>query len=163
MGPEFASGFLSSGDNIFKYILSLCVGLVLFNIIYPTNKIKEIEIEKSKLQLKYDIISDESKIILNEVKTLEKIKNSLKDIELSKNKEFKQKVELFDLKFNTLIQKDYEIKHIERLIKISDSEFAFYNNFRKYTYKPAIIIGLISFFAWLFFFIKSFKKNNYEE
>ncbi len=87
MTMEFASGFLSSGDNIFKYLLTLCIGLVLFNIVYPTDKIKQIEIEKSSLQLKYDIINDESKLILDEVRTLEKIKNSLKDIEVSKNKD----------------------------------------------------------------------------
>jgi hypothetical protein len=159
MTMEFASGFLSSGDNIFKYLLTLCIGLVLFNIVYPTDKIKQIEIEKSSLQLKYDIINDESKLILDEVRTLEKIKNSLKDIEVSKNKDFKQKIELFDLKFNTLIKKDYEIKHLKRMIKIAENEYKFYTSFRTITYYPSMVIGLISFIFWLLFYIKNVNKN----
>jgi hypothetical protein len=153
---ETASSFLASGDNVFKFLLTMCIGTILFNIIYPTDKIREIEIRQSELSYKLDIMNDESKILYNEVKTLHKIKRVLT---VTDSKNFKKRLETFDLKFDLLAKKDYEIKHLRRLIGISREELEFYSSFRFWSYYPSMIIGVLSLIFWIKFYIRS-QRNE---
>lgn len=154
---ETASSFLASGDNVFKFLLTMCIGTILFNIIYPTDKIKEIEIRQSELNYKLDLINDESKILYDEIKILKKIKNTFTP---SVNSNFRKKLESFDLKYELLTRKDFEIKHLRRLIEISRDELEFYSGFRFWSYYPSMIIGLLSLVFWIKFYVKSQKMDE---
>lgn len=149
---ETASSFLASGDNVFKFLLTMCIGTILFNIIYPTDKIKEIEIRQSELNYKLDVMNDESKVLYDEIKILSKLKRGSG---IFRSSDFRKKLELFDLKYNLLSKKDYEIKHLRRLIGISRDELDFYSSFRFWSYYPSMAIGLLSLVFWIKFYVKS--------
>lgn len=154
---ETASSFLASGDNVFKFLLTMCIGTILFNIIYPTDKIKEIEIRQSELNYKLNMMGDESKVLYDEIKILNKLKKATGTFRSS---DFRKKLELFDLKYDQLTKKDHEIRHLRRLIQISKDELNFYSNFRFWSYYPSMIIGLLSLVFWIHFYVKSQKTEN---
>lgn len=154
---ETASSFLASGDNVFKFLLTMCIGTILFNIIYPTDKIKEIEIRQSELNYKLNMMGDESKVLYDEIKILNKLKKATGTFRSS---DFRKKLELFDLKYDQLTKKDHEIRHLRRLIQISRDELNFYSNFRFWSYYPSMIIGLLSLVFWIHFYVKSQKTEN---
>ncbi len=154
---ETVSSFLSSGDNVFKFLLTMCIGTILFNIIYPTDKIKEIEIRQSELNYKLDVMNDESKVLYDEIKILSKLK---KGSGIFRSSDFRKKLELFDLKYSLLSKKDYEIKHLRRLIGISRDELDFYSSFRFWSYYPSMVIGLMSLIFWIHFYVKSQKTEG---
>lgn len=155
---ETASSFLASGDNVFKFLLTMCIGTILFNIIYPTDKIREVEIRRSELNYKLDIINNESKILFDEVKRLKRIEDKLTDL-VTSNPGFIKKLASFDLKYELLTRKDYEIKHLRKLIDISEDELDFYSSFRFWSYYPSMVIGLLSLLCWIKFYIKSQKTE----
>lgn len=154
---ETASSFLASGDNVFKFLLTMCIGTILFNIIYPTDKIKEIEIRQSELNYKLNMMGDESKVLYDEIKILNKLKKATGTFRSS---DFRKKLELFDLKYDQLTKKDHEIRHLRRLIQISRDELNFYSNFRFWSYYPSMIIGLLSLVFWIHFYVKSQKTKS---
>lgn len=154
---ETVSSFLSSGDNVFKFLLTMCIGTILFNIVYPTDKIREIGIRQSELSYKLDLMNDESKILYKEIKSLNRLK---RDLTLSGSVNFRKKLESFDLKYEQLAKKDYEIKHLRRLIGISRDELDFYSSFRFWSYYPSMIIGLISLVCWINFYVKSLETEE---
>ena len=154
---ETASSFLASGDNVFKFLLTMCIGTILFNIIYPTDKIKEIEIRQSELNYKLNMMGDESKVLYDEIKILNKLKKATGTFRSS---DFRKKLELFDLKYDQLTKKDHEIRHLRRLIQISRDELNFYSNFRFWSYYPSMIIGLFSLVFWIHFYVKSQKTES---
>lgn len=154
---ETASSFLASGDNVFKFLLTMCIGTILFNIIYPTDKIKEIEIRQSELNYKLNMMGDESKVLYDEIKILNKLKKATGTFRSS---DFRKKLELFDLKYDQLTKKDHEIRHLRRLIEISRDELNFYSNFRFWSYYPSMIIGLLSLVFWIHFYVKSQKTES---
>jgi hypothetical protein len=154
---ETVSSFLSSGDNVFKFLLTMCIGTILFNIVYPTDKIREIGIRQSELSYKLDLMNDESKTLYKEIKSLNRLKLNLT---LSGSVNFRKKLESFDLKYEQLAKKDYEIKHLRRLIGISRDELDFYSNFRFWSYYPSMIIGLISLVCWINFYVKSVETKE---
>ena len=154
---ETVSSFLSSGDNVFKFLLTMCIGTILFNIVYPTDKIREIGIRQSELSYKLDLMNDESKILYKEIKNLNRLK---RDLTLSGSVNFRKKLESFDLKYEQLAKKDYEIKHLRRLIGISRDELDFYSSFRFWSYYPSMIIGLISLVCWINFYVKSLETEE---
>ncbi|WP_300662566.1 hypothetical protein [Fluviicola sp.] len=154
---ETASSFLASGDNVFKFLLTMCIGTILFNIIYPTDKIKEIEIRQSELNYKLDIMNEESKVLYDEIKILNRLKKGLNAL---KSPDFRKKLESFDLKYELLSKKDYEIKHLRRLIEISRDELGFYSSFRFWSYYPSMVIGLLSLIFWIHFYVKSQKTEG---
>ncbi len=154
---ETVSSFLSSGDNVFKFLLTMCIGTILFNIVYPTDKIREIGIRQSELSYKLDLMNDESKTLYKEIKSLNRLKLNLT---LSGSVNFRKKLESFDLKYEQLAKKDYEIKHLQRLIGISRDELDFYSNFRFWSYYPSMIIGLISLVCWINFYVKSVEAKE---
>lgn len=156
---ETASSFLASGDNVFKFLLTMCIGTILFNIIYPTDKIREVEIRRSELNYKLDIINNESKTLLDEVKRLKRIEDKLTDL-ASSNAGFIKKLASFDLKYELLAKKDYEIKHLRKLIDISEDELNFYSGFRFWSYYPSMVIGLLSLIFWIKFYVKSQKMDE---
>lgn len=157
---ETASSFLASGDNVFKFLLTMCIGTILFNIIYPTDKIREIEIRQSELNYKLDLINNESKALYDEVKTLDRIKNTLRGRESSYNESFREKLKSFDLKYDLLTKKDYEIKHLRRLIGISRDELEFYSSFRFWSYYPSMVIGLLSLIFWIKFYLRGQRMDG---
>lgn len=157
---ETASSFLASGDNVFKFLLTMCIGTILFNIIYPTDKIREVEIRRSELNYKLDIINNESKTLFDEVKKLKRIEDKLTGLESSYNAGFLKKLASFDLKYELLTKKDYEIKHLRKLIDISRDELDFYSSFRFWSYYPSMIIGLLSLIFWIKFYVKSQKMDD---
>lgn len=154
---ETVSSFLSSGDNVFKFLLTMCIGTILFNIVYPTDKIREIGIRQSELSYKLDLMNDESKTLYKEIKSLNRLKLNLT---LSGSVNFRKKLESFDLKYEQLAKKDYEIKHLRRLIGISRDELDFYSSFRFWSYYPSMIIGLISLVCWINFYVKSLETKE---
>jgi hypothetical protein len=154
---ETVSSFLSSGDNVFKFLLTMCIGTILFNIVYPTDKIREIGIRQSELSYKLDLMNDESKTLYKEVKSLNRLKRSLTR---GGSANFRKKLESFDLKYEQLTKKDYEIKHLRRLIGISRDELDFYSSFRFWSYYPSMIIGLISLVCWINFYVKSQQSEE---
>ncbi len=154
---ETVSSFLSSGDNVFKFLLTMCIGTILFNIVYPTDKIREIGIRQSELSYKLDLMNDESKTLYKEIKSLNRLKLNLT---LSSSVNFRKKLESFDLKYEQLTKKDFEIKHLRRLIGISRNELDFYSNFRFWSYYPSMIIGLISLVCWINFYVKSVETKE---
>jgi hypothetical protein len=134
----------------------MCVGTILFNIIYPTDKIREVEIRQSELSYKLDIMNDESKVLYHEIKILSKAKRGSNK---SEPIDFRKKLELFDLKYDQFLKKDYEIKHLRRLIGISRDELNFYSGFRFWSYYPSMVIGLTSLVCWIKFYVKSQEKQ----
>jgi hypothetical protein len=156
---ETASSFLASGDNVFKFLLTMCIGTILFNIIYPTDKIREVEIRQSELNYKLDLINNESKTLFDEIKRLKRIEDKLTDL-ASSNTNFIEKLASFDLKYELLAKKDYEIKHLRKLIDISEDELEFYSSFRFWSYYPSMIIGLLSLIFWIKYYVKSQKMEN---
>ncbi len=154
---ETVSSFLASGDNVFKFLLTMCIGTILFNIIYPTDKIKEIGIRQSELNYKLDLMNDESKVLYDEIKILSRQK---KGSGIFRSPDFRKKLELFDLKYKMLSKKDYEIKHLRRLIGISRDELDFYSSFRFWSYYPSMAIGLLSLIFWIKFYVKSQKTED---
>lgn len=152
---ETASSFLSSGDNVFKFLLTMCIGTILFNIVYPTDKIRELEIRRSELNYKLDIINNDSRKLFDEVKKLKRIEDNLADKAVSYQAGFIKKIESFDLKYELLTKKDYEIKHLQKLIAISEDELEFYSGFRFWSYYPSMVIGLLSLIFWIKFYVKS--------
>lgn len=154
---ETVSSFLSSGDNVFKFLLTMCIGTILFNIVYPTDKIREIGIRQSELSYKLDLMNDESKTLYKEIKSLNRLKLNLT---LSGSVNFRKKLESFDLKYEQLAKKDYEIKHLRRLIGISRDELDFYSSFRFWSYYPSMIIGMISLVCWINFYVKSVETKE---
>lgn len=156
---ETASSFLASGDNVFKFLLTMCIGTILFNIIYPTDKIREVEIRRSELNYKLDIINNESKTLFDEVKRLKRMEDKLTDLATS-NTGFIKKLASFDLKYDLLAKKDYEIKHLRKLIDISEDELNFYSSFRFWSYYPSMVIGFVSLIFWIKFYVKSQKPDN---
>jgi hypothetical protein len=161
MSPmETASSFLASGDNVFKFLLTMCIGTILFNIIYPTDKIREIEIRKSELNYKLDMINNESRTLFDEVKKLKRIEDKFNDPAASYHESFLKKIALFDIKYEELTKKDYEIKHLRKLIDISEDEVNFYANFRFWSYYPSMGIGLLSLIFWIKFYVKSQRMQT---
>lgn len=156
---ETASSFLASGDNVFKFLLTMCIGTILFNIIYPTDKIREVEIRRSELNYKLDIINNESKTLFDEVKRLKRMEDKLTDL-ASSNAGFIKKLASFDLKYELLAKKDYEIKHLRKLIDISEDELNFYSSFRFWSYYPSMVIGFVSLIFWIKYYVKSQKPDN---
>lgn len=156
---ETASSFLASGDNVFKFLLTMCIGTILFNIIYPTDKIREVEIRRSELNYKLDIINNESKTLFDEVKRLKRMEDKLTDL-ASSNAGFIKKLASFDLKYELLAKKDYEIKHLRKLIDISEDELNFYSSFRFWSYYPSMVIGFVSLVFWIKYYVKSQKPDN---
>lgn len=154
---ETASSFLASGDNVFKFLLTMCIGTILFNIIYPTDKIREIEIRQSELSYKLDLMNDESKVLYSEIKILSKAK---KEANRFGSTDFRKKLELFDLKYNLFLKKDYEISHLRRLIGISRDELDFYSSFRFWSYYPSMVIGLLSLIFWIKFYVRSQETDE---
>lgn len=142
---------------MFKFLLTMCIGTILFNIVYPTDKIREIGIRQSELSYKLDLMNDESKTLYKEIKSLNRLKLNLT---LSGSVNFRKKLESFDLKYEQLAKKDYEIKHLRRLIGISRDELDFYSNFRFWSYYPSMIIGLISLVCWINFYVKSVETKE---
>ncbi len=153
---ETASSFLASGDNVFKFLLTMCIGTILFNIIYPTDKIRQIEIRQSELNYKLDIMNNESKVLFDEIKLLSNIKKRL----TLGSADFRKKLESFDTKYDLLVRKAYEIKHMRRLISISRNEWEFYSGFRFWSYYPSMVIGLLSLIFWIKFYVKSQEKQG---
>lgn len=154
---ETASSFLASGDNVFKFLLTMCIGTILFNIIYPTDKIREIEIRQSELSYKLDLMNDESQVLYSEIKVLSKAKKGLNNFGSA---DFRKKLELFDLKYNLFMKKDYEIRHLRRLIGISRDELNFYSSFRFWSYYPSMVIGLFSLIFWIKFYVRSQEMDE---
>lgn len=154
---ETASSFLASGDNVFKFLLTMCVGTILFNMVYPTDKIREIGIRQSQLSYKLDIMNDESRELFDEIQTLRKLKHGLNTL---KPADFRKKLHVFDQKFDLLTRKVYEIKHLRRLIGISQEELEFYSSFRFWSYYPSMVIGLLSLICWIHFYVKSQETNE---
>jgi hypothetical protein len=154
---ETVSSFLSSGDNVFKFLLTMCIGTILFNIVYPTDKIREIGIRQSELSYKLDIMNNESKILYEEIKLLSLSK---KRLSFTGSADFHKKLESFDMKYELFTKKVYEIKHLRRLIEISRDELDFYSNFRFWSYYPSMIIGLLSLVCWINFYVKSMEKEE---
>ena len=154
---ETVSSFLSSGDNVFKFLLTMCIGTILFNIVYPTDKIREIGIRQSELNYKLDIMNNESKILYEEIKLLSSVKKRLTFTGMTS---FHKKLESFDLKYEQFTKKVYEIKHLRRLIGISRDELDFYSSFRFWSYYPSMIIGLISLVCWINFYVKSLETED---
>lgn len=157
---ETASSFLASGDNVFKFLLTMCIGTILFNIIYPTDKIREVEIRRSELNYKLNIINNESRTLFDEVKRLKRIEDKLSDLKSSANPGFLKKLESFDLKYELLTKKDYEIDHLRKLIEISEDELDFYSSFRFWSYYPSMVIGLLSLIFWIKFYVRSQKMET---
>lgn len=157
---ETATSFLASGDNVFKFLLTMCIGTILFNIIYPTDKIREIEIRQSELNYKLDLINNESKILYDEVKNLKRVKRVLTPVNALLNENFRKKLESFDVKYDQLIKKDFEIKHLRRLIGISREEMNFYSSFRFWSYYPSMLIGLLSLIFWIRYYVKSQETDE---
>ena len=154
---ETASSFLASGDNVFKFLLTMCIGTILFNIVYPTDKIREIGIRQSQLSYKLDIMNDESRDLYTEIKALSKLK---KRLTAQKSADFNNKLKLFDQKFGMLTKKVYEIKHLRRLIGISRDELEFYSSFRFWSYYPSMVIGFLSLIFWIKFYIRSQRTEE---
>jgi len=154
---ETASSFLASGDNVFKFLLTMCIGTILFNIVYPTDKIREIGIRQSQLSYKLDIMNDESRDLYIEIKALSKLK---KRLTAQKSADFNNKLKLFDQKFGMLTKKVYEIKHLRRLIGISRDELEFYSSFRFWSYYPSMVIGFLSLIFWIKFYIRSQRTEE---
>ncbi|WP_343637229.1 hypothetical protein [Fluviicola sp.] len=154
---ETVSSFLSSGDNVFKFLLTMCIGTILFNIVYPTDKIREIGIRQSELSYKLDLMNNESKTLFEEIKELSAVKKRAK---VSFNADFQKKLQSFDLKYDLLIQKVCEIRHLRRLITISKDELNFYSSFRFWSYYPSMVIGLISLVCWIHFYVKSMETED---
>lgn len=154
---ETASSFLASGDNVFKFLLTMCIGTILFNIIYPTDKIRQIEIRQSELNYKLDIMNNESKVLYDEIKLLSNIK---KRLTVFGSADFRKKLESFDVKYDLLAKKVYEIRHMRRLITISRDELEFYSGFRFWSYYPSMVIGLLSLIFWIKFYVKSLEKEE---
>lgn len=148
---ETASSFLASGDNVFKFLLTMSIGTILFNIIYPTDKIRQIEIRQSELNYKLDIMNNESRTLFDEIKLLSNVKKRL----TLGSVDFRKKLESFDAKYDLLVRKAYEIKHMRRLIIISKDELEFYSGFRFWSYYPSMVIGLLSLIFWIKFYVKS--------
>ena len=73
---------------------------------------------------------------------------------------FRKKLELFDLKYGQFTKKDYEIKHLRRVIWISRDELDFYSSFRFWSYYPSMVIGLLSLIFWIKFYVKNQKTNE---
>ena len=155
---ETASSFLASGDNVFKFLLTMCIGTILFNIIYPTDKIREIEIRQSELNYKLDLMNDESITLYKEIKVLSKAK---KGLNVFGSTDFRKKLELFDLKYGQFLKKDYEIRHLRRLISISRDELDFYSSFRFWSYYPSMVIGLLSLIFWVKYYVKSQEPTGH--
>lgn len=154
---ETVSSFLSSGDNVFKFLLTMCIGTILFNIVYPTDKIREIGIRQSELSYKLDLMNNESKTLFEEIKALSAVK---KRSTASLSAGFQKKLQTFDLKYDLLTKKVYEIKHLRRLINISKAELDFYSSFRFWSYYPSMIIGLLSLVCWINFYVKSLEQED---
>ncbi len=154
---ETASSFLASGDNVFKFLLTMCIGTILFNIIYPTDKIRDVEIRQSELSYKLDLMNEESILLYKEIKILSKAKKGLNTFGST---DFRKKLELFDLKYNQFMRKDYEIRHLRRLIGISRSELDFYSSFRFWSYYPSMVIGLLSLVCWIKFYVRSQETDE---
>lgn len=152
---ETASSFLASGDNVFKFLLTMCIGTILFNIIYPTDKIREVEIRRSELNYKLNLINNESRTLFDEVKKLKRIEAKLSNLKSSVNNDFLKKLESFDMKYELLAKKDYEIDHLRKLIEISEDELDFYSSFRFWSYYPSMVIGLLSLVFWIKFYVRS--------
>lgn len=154
---ETVSSFLSSGDNVFKFLLTMCIGTILFNIVYPTDKIREIGIRQSELNYKLDIMNSESKTLYGEIKLLSSVKKRLTVTDITG---FHKKLESFDLKYEQFTRKVYEIKHLRRLIGISRDELDFYSSFRFWSYYPSMVIGLLSLVCWINFYVKSMETEE---
>lgn len=154
---ETVSSFLSSGDNVFKFLLTMCIGTILFNIVYPTDKIREIGIRQSELNYKLDIMNSESKTLYGEIKLLSSVKKRLTITGITG---FHKKLESFDLKYEQFTRKVYEIKHLRRLIGISRDELDFYSSFRFWSYYPSMVIGLLSLVCWINFYVKSMETEE---
>lgn len=154
---ETTSNFLASGDNVFKFLLTMCIGTILFNIVYPTDKIRGIAIRQSELNYKLDLMNEESRALYDEIKQLSKAK---KRLNLSVSIDFRKKLESFDLKFRQLTQKEYEIRHLQRLILISREELDFYSGFRFWSYYPSMAIGFVSLIFWIRYYVMSQKQEE---
>lgn len=153
---ETASSFLASGDNVFKFLLTMSIGTILFNIIYPTDKIRQIEIRQSELNYKLDIMNNESRVLFDEIKLFSNVKKRL----TLGSVDFRKKLESFDSKYDLLVRKAYEIKHMRRLIIISRNEWKFYSSFRFWSYYPSMVIGLLSLILWIKYYVKSQEKEG---
>ncbi len=154
---ETVSSFLASGDNVFKFLLTMCIGTILFNIIYPTDKIRQIEIRQSELNYKLDIMNNESRVLYDEIKLLSNVK---KRLTVFGSADFRKKLESFDAKYDLLVRKAYEIKHMRRLIIISRDELEFYSGFRFWSYYPSMVIGLVSLIFWIKFYVKNQESES---
>ena len=144
------SSILSSGENIYKYFLNFSIAMIIFNFVYPIEKIKDLEIQKSEIRYKIEVLNNETDILVEEIHTIEQMKNTLKNIQLSDKIEIEKKLSLFNLKFNESMKKKYEIEHNKRVVEYLEKEILFMENIKKFTFIPSVILAL--FFSILWFF-----------
>jgi hypothetical protein len=145
-----------SGENVYKFLVTLCIGIIAFSLVYPRDKALEIKKLKSEhqyqvalLELKIDPVKIEKTYLEVTKKKLDSIKKETKlypDPELS----------AYRLRYSTYVKsidelnKDVaQLDHKERLINYLGEQLVYYENLSFWTFIPAIFLFAIFLSLWI--------------
>lgn len=140
--------FLPSTDNFFKYLLTIGLLLIVFTIMYPIQKQKEVDIEILDYSNDVEILNLKIKRFEDIVNTFSSVKSSLQsELDSLKLLEAKSNILIAQKIENVRIQKkqQFDLEH-KSLISIVDSLKVEKINLNKQKKKIESLKGYYSFF-----------------
>lgn len=156
-----------SGDNVFKYLATLCIALIAFNLLYPREKSLEIKQLISSHQYEVDLLEIKVAPVKLEQKTLENLKYKLDSVKsivgsypIKERKYYDSLYSEFGIHVDELNSSEAEIDHKNRLISNLNTQLKYYEKISYWTFLPSIILLGVSFIFWIISQNKESKKKS---
>lgn len=156
---------IPSGDNVFKYLFTMCIGLIAFNLLYPREKSLEIKQLISEYEYQSDLLEVKIEPIRVAHDELFKLKSNLDSIQsreglypLKLRNVYDSLYRKFDSGLNELNILNADLDHKQRMIKNLEDQLIYYESIALWTFWPSILIGIISLFFWIYLSVQ--KKEN---
>jgi hypothetical protein len=138
------NSFLSGSENLYKYLVSVGMLLMVLTVFYPLKEKQEIEIETIKLEKDVLKLNFEIKDNFKKVKNLKKLKK--KNDTLKLNGIYVNKLDVINIQ-NHLNQFELEKKNDE--IKKREKHIKLYNYLFWVFFPLGFLLALYGFIKWL--------------
>lgn len=153
----------SSGDNVYKFIVIICIGLLVLNFTYPRQMSLELAEKESELVLKKDILllnlepaKAKEDILWEKRKNLDSLKNITGNYPSEEKKVYDSLYKEFSSNVNEVNELKAEFDHHERVIKKLKSIQKYYENLAFWSFWPSVLLLLFFLSLW---FVK-YKKES---
>lgn len=175
--------FLPNTDNFFKYLLTIGMLLIVFTILYPIQKQKEVDLEivtyntdTAILNFKLKKIEEKVAILISEKDSIQAILDGLKIIRDKSNK-----IEASNIEKNRISLKEYfdknksdlnqlldslsinaiKLNEQKKRIKKLESYFAFFRNYKLILLVLGFILSFIGLRYWIAsVYMEEIKKSK---